>query len=79
MSDLEDFEKDLKKLLSDNEPDFSECIHVTQLLNYSDPPSDEQLTRGKLYHLAIETLLLKLFGSDIQLEQQHKLKKKKYW
>jgi len=55
--------------LVDNEKFNSECIHVTDLLKdkYTETPEQSVFVRGKLYHFAIESLLLKL-------QQKRKLK-----
>ncbi|ALG96805.1 hypothetical protein [Acidianus bottle-shaped virus 3 strain ABV3] len=69
LPDYKQFENDLKNLI-DSKLENDECVHVTALLSYRDPPKEEQLIRGKLYHLGIEMLLRKLFGQDIMLEQK---------
>ena len=51
-----------------------ECIHVTSLLSYGDPPNESQLIRGKIYHYAIEELLgheASLLGAKIESEKTH--------
>lgn len=50
-----------------------QCIHVTSLLSYGKPPTPEMLTRGKVYHHGIESMLTKLYPDAI-VEQSHRQK-----
>ena len=44
-----------------------DCIHVSDLLVgiYKDTPTQEMFNRGKLYHYAIESILLKYYPTSI--------------
>ncbi len=66
-----------EKLLSLlNEPP-TECLHVTDLLSYGDPPTQEQLVRGKVYHLAIESLLKQIIPEkELVIEKTYTLQLK---
>jgi len=55
----------------------ADCLHVTDLLSYNDPPTEEQLIRGKVYHLAIESLLKQIIPEkDLIIEKTYTLELK---
>ncbi|ALG96754.1 hypothetical protein [Acidianus bottle-shaped virus 2 strain ABV2] len=60
---IKDLESTLKNLV-DSELD-NNCIHVSHIISYGSPPSEEMLVRGKLYHMAIENLLQQTFNDAI--------------
>ncbi|ABP73397.1 hypothetical protein [Acidianus bottle-shaped virus] len=66
---IKDLELTLKNLVSSNLD--SNCVHVTNMISYGDPPTQEMLVRGKLYHLAIENLIQQVF-KDAIIEQSHR-------
>lgn len=66
---IKDLESTLKNLISSKLD--TDCIHVTQIIQYKDSPTEEMLIRGKLYHLAIESLIQQIF-TDAIIEQSHR-------